>query len=135
MPVCEPENRNDPLNVGFGLTFTCSKLNSKPALNVCAPQTLDTLSFRAYVLFACFKFVIGVPMTKELKMMFSTPSIDGARGTMPGVPTPVTKPCDARLGPTPPAGWPTVFVLRMKLSRSSFTVDGENDFVSASVIS
>src|SRR5271165_4926233 len=77
MPVCEPENRNDPLNVGFGLTFTCSKLNSKPALNVCAPQTLDTLSFRAYVLFACFKFVIGVPMTKELKMMFSTPSIEG----------------------------------------------------------
>ena len=34
---------------------------------------------------------------------------------MPGVPGPVTKPWEARLGPTPPEGWPTLFEFRMKL--------------------
>src|SRR5579859_4637210 len=60
-------------------------------------------------------------MTKEGKTTFSIPSIDGASGTIPEVPGPVTKPWDARLGPTPPTGFPTLLKLLMKLKRTSFT--------------
>ena len=65
--------------------------------------------------------MIGVPITKELNVTFSMPSICGASGTMPPA-APLAKPCEARLGPTPPAGWPTLLALRMKLRRSSLTV-------------
>ena len=67
-----------------------------------APATCEKLSLTEKVLLACVRFVIGVPMTKELKRTFSMPSIWGASTAIPGVPGPVTKPCEARLGPTPP---------------------------------
>ena len=43
-------------------------------------------------------------MEKALKLTLSTPSVLGASGTMPGVPSPTTNPCEARLTPTPPEG-------------------------------
>ena len=46
----------------------------------------------------------------------------GACTTMPGVPTPVTKPCDASETPRPPCGWPMSFALRMKPMWNSLTV-------------
>src|SRR5215467_4114973 len=91
---------------------------------VCERHTLEKLSMRDHVLLACVRLVMGVPMVNALKTTFSMPSIDGASGTIPGVPTPVWKPCEARLGPTPPEGWPTLLELRMKLKRSSFTIVG-----------
>ena len=69
------------------------------------------------VLLACVRLVMGVPIVKALKYdVFD--ALDRRRQRHdPGVPTPVTKPCDARLGPTPPEGWPTLLALRMKLTR------------------
>ena len=60
----------------------------------------------------------------------STPSVFGDRATIPGVPGPTTKPCDARLMPTPPTGWPKSVASRMMLKWNSLTAVDPNAFVS-----
>src|SRR5258707_7669812 len=115
-PVSEQKKAKETLNVAFGSTFTCCNLISTPALRVCVPKTFERVSLAEYVSFHCFKLVMGVPMTKESKTTFSTPTIDGASGKMPpgfAGSFGAAKPWEVRLGPTPPTGCPTLFALRM----------------------
>ena len=53
---------------------------------------------------------------------------------MPGVPAPVTKPCEAVLTPKPPCGSPMLFALRTMPRWNSLTVDVPKTRVFPSVI-
>ena len=85
-------------------------------------MTFDTLSATCSVSPAWLTPVIVTPIVNVLKTRFSTPSNCGASTTMPGVPGPVTKPCEASVTPRPPLGWPTLLALCVRLTWKSFTV-------------
>ena len=130
-----PEKKKRSIEGGIGIDVDLFVARLKPALNVWVPSTFEKLSFSR-------KRVVGLLQVRDRRAHDEGIEDDvlhalnrGASGTIPEFPTPVTKPCEARLGPTPPAGWPTLFASRMKLRRSSLTVVAPNVLVSPRLMS
>ena len=83
------------------------------------------------VLFACFKFVIGVPITKRREDdVLNAFNRRCERDNSGGDPTPVTKPCEARLGPRRRRAGQRCSSRAYNSSRSSFTVNEPKVLVS-----